>query len=154
MLRLTWNFYRTSSFHHCKPAWKKIMTASLTSAPKYYSNQCIDILPKMNKKSLVVILYLSWPFLPTKWYPIEMKFFAHPLGYEMIVWECFSDNVVISTCHWHCSFNRGQKRDRRKKAKWPHFWTPQGQNFFIKSFSLITLVSLVLTMQVSSFLEN
>ena len=152
MVRLTWIFYRMGSWKHWTQTREKKRIARWFRGLKYSINVCIDISLKTEKKIEVAMKYIRHQIFPTKWFPINLKFFVHSLGYRREVRLCCEDTTAILTCSLPCPSQAWPICDMKKRAKWPHFWTSLAVDIFFKSCSVIPLVSLVITIWVSWFL--
>ena len=52
----------------------------------------------MNKKSEGVMKYIRYQIFPTKWFPIDFKFFVHSPWYSRKVGQYCEANILILTC--------------------------------------------------------
>ena len=152
IVRLTWNFNRMASWKDWTQTWGEMKIARWFRGLKYSINVCIDILLKLEKKSEVPMKYIWHEIFPTKRFPIDLKFFVHSLGYRRVVGLCCEDTTAILTCSLPCLSQAWPNCDMTKRAKWPHFWTSLAVGIFFILYSVIPLVSLVITIWVSWFL--
>ena len=133
MVRLTWNFYRMASWNHWTQTWKEMRIARWFRGLKNLINDYIDISLKTEKKFEEAMKYIRHQIFPTKWFPIDLKFFVHLLGYRREVGLCCEDTTAILTCPLPYLSQAWPNCDMKKQAKWPHFWTSLAVDIFFKS---------------------